>query len=46
MTFDQAFSLYKHYKTTCAEYKAFAAKHGYTVGDLNARFAVQLAATK
>jgi hypothetical protein len=42
ITWTQAFNLYKTYKTQTQQYKEFAAHHGYTVGDLNARFAVQL----
>ncbi len=42
ITWAQAFNLYKNYKTTTKQYKDFAAHHGYTVADLNARFAAQL----
>ena len=42
----KAFQLYKQYKTETLEYKAFAAYRGYTVGELNAKFAVQLHAKK
>ena len=42
MTHQQAFSLYINYQTTTPQYKAFAAQLGYTVGDLNKRFATEL----
>jgi hypothetical protein len=45
-TWEQAYSLYKHYKTTTKQYKEFAAEHGYKTTELNTIFSGWLAKEK